>query len=188
MKRIVFLLIALSMSMVVFAQHKPLKQIELKDAYLSRSGSGKSYNTGNTREIYTAYFNLGHNSIGHHKGIKDYDLGYDAWVIDIHLNPTDAVALNLYATMEESFSKFYVGTAPLCISVGGAIYEIATWYYSDTGFALMMDINKLIAQHISISGFQGILVGDVEIIAFSDIDQEQWRRAAKEVYETRKNL
>lgn len=188
MKRIILLLIALSMSIVTLAQHKPLKKIELKDTYLSQSGSNKSYNTGSTKEIYSAHFNLGHYYIEHQKGIKDYDLGYDAWVIGIHLDPLDAVALNLYATMEESFSKFYIGTAPLCISVGGTIYEITTWYYSETGSGLMMDINKPIAQHISISGFQGIYVGDLEIIAFSDIDQEQWRRSAKDVYETRKHL
>lgn len=190
MKKLILISLLLLASVSIYAQHKPLKSIDLNSVYISQSGADKTYNIGNTREIYTAYFYSYRNSVAHHKGIKDYDLGYDLWSLNIRLDTDEAIALNSYALMTESSSKFYTGKDKLKISIGESTYTIDNWYYSELGgqYHLMIDINKSITNHISISGFQGIIAHNVEIIAFSDIEQELWRRAAKDVYDTRRNL
>lgn len=191
MKKLVLLSILLLASVSIRAQHKPLKSIDLNSVYISQSGFEKSYNIGSTKEIYRSYFYLGSHSISHHKGIKDYDLGYDSWRLDFNLENNDAIALNLHTAKSEQFTNFYSGLTYLKIVVGEATYDVKTWYYSEstpTHRSLMMDINKSITEHISVSGLQGIIVNDIEIIAFSEVEQELWRRAAKDVYDTRKNL
>ena len=190
MKKFIILSLLFAISITTSAQHKPLKQIKLPDIYISNTGAEKTYNTENTREIYSAYFYTLRNSIAHHKGIRDYDLGYDAWVLNVGLDTDEAIALNSHALMNENISDFFTGVDKLKISVGESIYTIDCWYYSSMNryYRLMLDINKFIAKHISISGLQGIISDDIEIIAFSEIEQELWRRAANDVYETRKNL
>lgn len=191
MKKLVLISLLFLASISIYAQHKPLKYIDLNSVYISQSGFEKSYNIGSTREIYRSYFYLGSHSISHQKGIKDYDLGYDSWTIDIVMDNNEAIALNLYTAKSEQLTDFYAGLTYLKIVVGEATYDVKTWYYTESvpeRRALLMDINKTIAEHISISGLQGIIVNDIEIIAFSEIEQELWRRAAKDVYDTRKNL
>ena len=178
-------------SIITYAQYKPLKRINLSDVYISQSGINKSYNIDCTKDIYSSFFYLNSHRLSHHKGIKDPDLGYDSWTIDLNLDTNKAIALNLYANMQEAFDSFYNGITKLKLCVGETLYEIDTWYYSEassTHRTLMMDITKPITKHISISGLQGIYVDNIEIIAFSDIEQELWRRAAKDVYENRKDL
>lgn len=189
MKRICILFVLLfSLFATSHAQHKALKHIELSDVYISQSGSEKSYNIGNTKEIYSSYFYLGQKRIEHQKGVKDYDLGYDLWCIQMRLDSYEAIAIELYSTMEEAIGGLYSGTSELIISVGGQKYNINSWYYTKSDRYLMLDINKNISQHISVSGLQGIETSEIEIIAFTDIEQELWRRAAKDVYETRNNM
>lgn len=191
MKKFVLLSILLLASASMHAQHRPLKSIDLNSVYISQSGFEKSYNIGKTREIYKSYFYLGSHSISHQKGIKDYDLGYDSWNVDFVLDNNEAIALNIYTAKSEQSTNFYAGLTHLKIVVGEATYDVNTWYYSEvtsTHRYLMMDINKSIAEHISVSGLQGIIVNNIEIIAFSEIEQELWKRAAKDVYDTRKNL
>lgn len=194
MKRLVILSVLLTFCFAMTAQHKPLKQINLNDIYISQSGAEKSYNSGSTREIYSSFFHLGSSRVSHYKGIKSPDMGYDAWTINVALDNNDAIALNSYANMNKEFDNFYSGSSALKLEVGETHYEVNIWYYSDISISttslrtLMIDINKSIAEHISISGLQGIFIDNIEIIAFSDIDQELWRRAAKDVYNTRKNL
>lgn len=193
MKKFIYLLsfLFLLFGTCAYAQHKPLKPIELNSVYISQSGAEKSYNIGKTREIYKSYFYLGSHSISHQKGIKDYDLGYESWNVDFVLDNNEAIALNIYTAKSEQFTNFHAGLTCLKIVVGEATYDVNTWYYSEatsTHRYLMMDINKSIAEHISVSGLQGIIVNNIEIIAFSEIEQELWKRAAKDVYDTLKNL
>lgn len=182
---IIFLLIGAS----AYAQHKPLKPIELNSVYISQSGAKKSYNIGNTREIYASHFYLGKNRVSHHKGIQSPDLGYNLWEITTQIDTDEAIALELYTVKKEQFSDFYSGITQLSIVVGESTYEISNWFYTELHgeHSLMMDIDKNITKHISISGLQGISSNGVEIIAFSEIEQELWRRAAKEVYDTCKD-
>jgi hypothetical protein len=187
MKKIL-IIILLANCIMAYAQYKPLKSIIIDDVYISQSGSTKSYNIGNTRETYTSYFNLGFKAIEHQKGIKDYDLGYDRWGISARLDNDDTIALEAYTKSEEALGGLHLGTSILKIFVGGTMYQVTTWYYSPGDRYLMMDISKSITEHISISGLQGIYANDIEIIAYPEIEQELWRRAAKDVYSTRKNL
>lgn len=182
---IIFLLIGAC----AYAQHKPLKHIELNSVYISQSGAEKSYNIGNTREIYASHFYNGKNRISHHKGIDSYDLGYELWDISTQIDVDEQIALKLYTSKKEVTSGFYSGITPLSIVVGESTYKIANWYYSENlgRQAIMIDIDKNITKHISISGLQGICCNGIEIIAFSEIEQELWRRAAKDVYDTRKD-
>lgn len=190
MKKIILLSILLLASVSMHAQHKPLKQINIHDIYLSGVGGTKTYNSGNTQEIYTVYFYHHRNSVAHYKGIKDPDLNYDLWSLTVDIDLDEAIALLAHALMKESSSDFWVGLGNLKIAVGESTYTIDKWYYSELmgQHRLLIDINKSIAHHIGISGLQGIIVGDIEIIALSEIEQELWRRSAKDVYETRKNL
>lgn len=187
--RNVITIIILLIGVCTHAQHKPLKHIDLNSVYISQSGAEKSYNTGNTREIYGSYFYLGRNRISHHKGIQSPDLGYDLWEITTRIDADEAIALELYTVQEKLSSDFYSGLTKLSIVVGESIYGIANWYYSEIlgNYTLMIDIDKNLTKHISISGLQGIYANGIEIIAFSDIEQELWRRAAKDVYDIRKD-
>lgn len=180
MKRFIVALL-LTNCLALQAQHRPLKNINIADAYLSQSGSEKSYNTGNTREIYAAYFYLGKYRIEHQKGIKDYDLGYDLWSVSMRLDSEDAIAIESYASMEEGIGGLYRGKTILKVSVGESVYSADKWYYSPEHSYLTIDLSKPIAEHISISGFQAINVDNIEIIHFTDIEQGLWQRSAKDV-------
>lgn len=188
MRKALIIISAILLCSTAFAQHKELKAIDLDPVYISQSGSSKSNNIGNTRESYSSHFYVGTCFIQHQKGIQDPDIGYDVWTINASLDYKEKIALELYATKKEEFHKFYSGTSLLHISVGGTIYEISSWYYSESSSTIMLDINKEICKHISISGLQSVLAKEIGIIAFSDIDQELWRRAAFDVYTTRKDL
>ena len=191
MKKFIYLLSSLFLlfGTCAYAQHKPLKPIVLNSVYISQSGAEKSYNLGNTREIYASYFYLGKNRVSHHKGIQSPDLGYNLWEITTQIDTDEAIALELYTVKKEQFSDFYSGITQLSIVVGESTYKIANWYYSENlgRQAIMIDIDKNIANHISISGLQGICCNGIEIIAFSEIEQELWRRTAKDVYDTCKD-
>lgn len=189
MKRLITLTALIACSLTMSAQHKLLKQINIHDIYLNGVGASKTYNIGSTQETYTAYFYDHRNSIYHTKGIKAPDLGYDSWSLNVEIDLDEAIALLAHALMKESSSDFWVGLGKIKITVGESTYTIDDWYYSSLkGHRLLIEINKSIAHHIGISGLQGIMVGDIEIIALSEIEQELWRRSAKDVYETRKNL
>lgn len=187
-RHITLLLIAMISCISVQAQHNPLKNVKIADFYISQSGSEKSYNIGNTREIYSSYFHLGSNRVEHHRGIKDYDIGYDLWTIHLRLTSNEAIAVETYTNSKEELGGLRLGQSPLYIIVGGVRYAIKKWYYSPNYRNLMVDISKPIAEHMAISGLQAVCADDIGIISFNDIDQELWRRAAKDVYEQRKHL
>lgn len=188
MKKLITILFLL-IGACAYAQHEPLKYIDLHNTYISQSGAEKSYNIGNTREIYGSFFYLGRNRISHHKGIKSPDLEYNLWEIKTDIDNDEAIAVELYTVKEETFSNFYTGLTHLSILVGDTIYKSPRWHYSETlgRHSLMIDIDENITKHISISGLQGIYVNGVEIISYSEIEQELWRRAAEDVYNTRKD-
>lgn len=186
MKKFIIILLLL-MEANAYAQHNPLKHINLHSVYIAQSGSEKYYNIGNTRDIYASHFYQGRNRISHHKGIQSPDLGYNLWEISTVIDTDEAIAIELYTTKEETFSGFYTGQTQISILVGSTLYKSPKWHYSETPghYSLMIDIDQNITKHISISGLQGIYVNGIEIISYSEIEQELWRRAALDVYNMR---
>lgn len=181
---IIFLLIGAC----AYAQHKPLKHIELNKASLAQSGAKKVFNDGLTIEAYTAYF---YSERNHIKYNEDLTSG-KKWQIMTLIDSDEIFALKNYTSMSNPLSSspdFYDGDSKLTILVGESAYEIEDWYFGEHPVypLLHITINKEITEHISISGFQGIGSNGIEIIAFSEIEQELWRRTAKDVYDTCKD-
>lgn len=187
MKKI-FVIAGLILSMTAYAQYTPLRHIEVPDNYGTQIRTEISDNISNTIETFTAHFGIGSKRFNHEKGTSYPDFERNNWNVSIKLNSEQDEILRAHAKMEEGFTRFYTGTSTIQINVGEKQYNITTWYYAADSKSLMIDINKTIAEHISVSGFQGIYSSYKEILRFSDIEQELWRRAAKTVYDKRKNL
>lgn len=187
MRKFVFIL-ALIISVNLHAQHAPLKHVDVPDNYATKINVDKSYNFTNTIDICTASFSLASKKIYHEKGIKYPDLDYNSWCISLRLDSEASTQLNDKAQMQDGLGNLSVGISKITLIIGESKYSINTWYYAGDNKHLMIDINKNITEHISISGFQGLYVNDHLIVKFNDIEQELWRRAAKEVYSLRKDL
>lgn len=187
MKKIIVLLCTL-ISTCVYAQHVPLKHIDVADNYATRIKLDNSYNFTNTIEICSASFALASKKISHEKGIKYPDQDYNLWNISLRLDSNQATALKSNAKLQDGLGNLSIGVSKLLLVIGESKYNISTWYYASENNHLMIDVTKNIAEHISISGFQAIFVEGHEVAPFNDIEQELWRRAAKEVYDKRKHL
>lgn len=187
MKKI-FAIMGLLLSMTAYAQHIPLRHIEVPDNYATQIRTETTDNFSNTIETFTAYFGLGSKRFSHEKGTSYPDFEHNNWSVYVNLNTEQDEILKTHAKMQEGFTDFYTGISTIQVNIGEKQYSISTWYYSAKSKSLMIDINKSIAEHMSVSGFQGIYTSHKEITRFSDVEQELWRRAAKTVYDKRKNL
>lgn len=187
MKKVI-LILSFIISLNLHAQHTPLKHVDVPDTYATQIKVDYSHNFTNTIEICTASFSLASKKIYHEKGIKHPDLDYNSWCIYLRLDSEASIQLTDKAKMQEGFGNLSIGASKMTLIIGESQYSINTWYYAGDNKQLMIDINKNITEHISISGFQGLYVNEHLIKKFDDVDQELWRRAAKEVYSLRKNL
>lgn len=186
--RKVITLMSILISTCIYAQHVPLKHIDVADNYATKIQLDNSYNFTNTIEICSASFALASYKISHEKGVKYPDQDYNLWNISLRLDSDESAALKSKAKMQDGLGNLSVGISKLLLVIGESKYNISTWYYSSDNNYLMIDVTKNIAEHISISGFQSIFVENHEVVPFNDIEQELWRRSAKEVYNRRKHL
>ena len=193
MKKLAFL-IGLLISTSALAQHIPLKDITVGDYPACKIHTNNSNNITNTTNTYSASFGIGTKKISHEKGIKYPDLDYNCWSINISLNSSENTKLRNLANMRDGLGDLMVGISPLLLKIGESIYNIKSWYLSSYGEHnyLMIDTTKQIIEHISISGFQGLYVNEVndfkEVAKYSDVSQELWHRCAEEVYQKRKDF
>lgn len=185
MKRLILLLSILITSTAI-AQHRPLKHIEVKDFPTNRISIENENNFSNTTNTYSASSLLVRLKVSHEKGIKYPALEDDFWSLSIMLDGAEKSKLKTMAKMNAGFGDLLVGSDPLILYIGESKYTIRGWYLGDA--FLMIDISKALTEHISISGFQSIKVGNNTFIDFCDTEQELWRRCAKEVYDKRKHL
>ena len=185
MKRIILLLSILITSTAI-AQHKPLKQIEVSDFPTNKVSVDNRNNFTNTTNTYSASSLLMRLKVSHEKGIKYPAREDDFWELSVRLDETEQSKLKTMAKIEAGFGDLLVGVDPLILYIGESKYTIRGWYLGDK--YLMIDINKALTEHISISGFQSIYVGNSAFIQFGDTEQELWRRCALEVYKNRKHL
>lgn len=185
MKRIIVIICVL-FSINTYAQHTPLKHIEVPDFPTNKVNTEERFNFSETVNTYTAHCLFLNQQVLHEKGIKYPDIGYDLWSIAMMLDNDEISTIKSMADMSKGIGDLLVGVTPLTVSIGESKYTIKSWYLSSR--QLMMDLNKDIIEHISISGLQSISVRTKSCLQYNDIQQELWRRCAKEVYDKRKNL
>ena len=189
MKKILITIAFLIVACVSYAQHLPLKHIEVGDYPTTEIRKSFSNNFANTINPYSAKFCFTW-GIYHEVGFKDPDLNFCTWGLEMNLNTKQDLTLKIKASTTQGFGDLLQGVKPLYLSVGETTYPVRTWYYATDSKHLMLDFYKGIVEHISISGLQGIYVNipseDSQLIKFTDVEQELWRRSAEEVYSKRK--
>lgn len=185
MKRFIVLLSILITS-TALAQHRPLKNIEVSDFPTNRVSIENKNNFTNTTNTYSASSLLVRLKVSHEKGIKYPALEDDFWSLSVKLDEAEQRKLKTMTSMNAGFGDLLIGSDPLILYIGESRYTIRSWYLGDA--FLMIDISKALTEHISISGFQSIYIGNSTFIDFCDTEQELWRRCAKEVYDNRKHL
>ena len=186
MKKFITLL-SILISASVFAQHTPLKHIEVGDYPSCKVKTELRKNITETTETYSASFALYSNIVSHEKGIKYPALEDNIWGIKTNLDSKQDVTIRIKTKMNDGW-----GQSKIYVAIGECNYLVSSWYYSADYKHLYLDLNKSQIEHMSISGFQGIYLNEVKeenlIVSYSDVCQELWRRCAKEVYDKRKHL
>lgn len=170
-----------------YAQHKPLKEVQVGDYPGCKVRTSLHNNFANTTETYAAAFELGAQRVSHEIGIKHPDLGYNLWGISTSLDSKEDLTIRIKAKMNNG-----CGGSVIYIVIGEKTYAITSWYYAANNRHLLIDLSKEQIEHMSISGFQAIYLNEVSddtlLLSYSDVSQELWRRCAKEVYNKRKYL
>ena len=185
MKRFI-LVLSLLISSIAFAQHKPLKHIEISDFPSNKISVSVDNNLANTINSYSASSLLARIRIVHEIGIRIPDLDINQYYLSVNLDNEEAKRLILYAKLKGEPDGVRFGVSPIILNIGELKYTIKSWAISDKH--LMIDIAKEITEHISISGFQDICIGNNYIVLFDDHEQELWRRCAEKVYDNRKHF
>lgn len=189
MKKILIALICTILCFSAHAQHVPLKHIEVPDFPTTQIRKDYSNNFAKTINTYSAIFSFTW-CFRHEVGYKEPDLDYNVWGLSLVLDQKQDLTLRIKAKAEQGLGDLLQGAAPLYLTVGGKHYVINTWYYATGNKRLMLDFEKNIVEHVSVSGLQGIYTETVseenKIIVFNEVQQELWRRSAEEVYSKRK--
>lgn len=187
MKRYIILLFGL-LSITAYAQHQPLKQIDIPDDPIYQMDYDNRNNLAETINYYSASAHIATIAIVHAKGIAYPDMNVNRWDIRIILNEKQKEDFIAITQAEEVFSGYWTSHIRLVLSIGEAQYHINSWSLTEN--CLFIEVHKDVIRHMGISGFQSISAfpGDTLIVQYQDITQELWRRCAKNVYEGRKNL
>ena len=189
MKKFFIIVSILICSQIINAQHIPLRHIEVPDTFKTRLRFENYNNSDHTKDIYSVSFDLPSKSITHEKGIEWPHFEHDLWHISVILDSEQSNLLTTVAKMQEELGGLlFKGISEIYITVGESKYNVSSWYYFPDSKQLDLDITKSITEHISISGFQGIYCQYKDIVRFSDIEQELWRRSATEIFNKRKQL
>lgn len=185
MKRLFFIALSLLICVGTYAQHKPLKHIEIKESAITQVRTENRNNYTNTINTYSASALLSLR-VSHEKGIKYPELDYELWSASYNVNDDKVSLLKSMAKLSEGFGGLLIGATPMTLSIGESNYIIDSWYLGTQ--QIMIDLNKTIIEHISVSGLQSIRFGSSCYVEFGDTEQELWRRCAKEVFDKRKHL
>lgn len=181
MKRLLLLMIMLICTSA-YGQHRPLKHIEVNESNVVYQLHKKCENNITASvNTYSASSLLVRLQVSHELGIKYYDRLVNDWLVQLRLRDNELAKIKSLATFLNDF-----GIEPLTLKIGESSYTVKKWYLGNE--YLIIDINKSIAEHISISGFQSINFNGQSFVAFEELEQEMWRRCAKDVYENRKHL
>lgn len=185
MKRFITLLCSL-ICIQGYAQHMPLKPIEVPDFPTNKVYVDARNNITNTINTYAASSLLGKLRVSHEIGLKYPYEDYFLWSISIDINNNERNQIISNAKTLQLSENFITGESGLFLEIGGERYRIFTWCIINN--SLMIDTSSIAIEHISISGLQKVYYCTEKAIEFNELEQELWRRCAKEVHDKRKHL